>query len=149
MAAHHVAHLVGQQHPELVLGEELERGGVDHDERMVHPVGAGVEHRRLGDVELGNLGPVEGGDVLDVEGVEPGELVGAGAHRVPLEEEPDAALPADEGDDLPDRLVEPGHGAERLQGGTVGGMLPRDARDAGEGDAGPGGGDGGHGRDSG
>ena len=71
VAAHHVAQLVGEQDPELVIVQQLERGRVEHDERLVDAVGAGVEERRLGDVELGHLGPVEGGADLDVQVPEP------------------------------------------------------------------------------
>ena len=35
--ADHVAQLVGQQHPQLVVVEQLERGRVDHDERWSMP----------------------------------------------------------------------------------------------------------------
>ena len=56
VAAHHVAQLVREQHPQLVVVQQLDRGRVDHDERFVDAVRAGVEERRLGDVELGDFG---------------------------------------------------------------------------------------------
>ena len=133
VAAHHVPHLVGDQHAELLVVEQLERGRVEHDERIVDAVRAGVEHRRLRHVQLRHLGPVEGGADLDVERVGLGKLLVAGAHRVALEEQPDAALAAQDGDDLPDHVVEAGHRAHGLERGAIGGMLPRDAGDLREG----------------
>ena len=74
--AHHVTQLVGQQDAELVLVQQLERGGMEHDERIVDPVRAGVEERRLGDVQLRDVRPVEGGADLDVQLPERGNWVG-------------------------------------------------------------------------
>ena len=56
-----MAELVGNENPELFLVEQLDRGGVEHDERIVDAVRAGIEERRLGDVQLRDLVPVEGG----------------------------------------------------------------------------------------
>ena len=132
MAAHHVTHLVGQQHPELVFVEQLDGGRVHHDERIVDAVGAGVEHRRLRDVQLGHHGPVEGGADFDMERVGLGELIDAGPHGVALEQEADAALAAQDGDDLPDHVVEAGNRAQGLERGAIGGVLPGDTGDLGE-----------------
>ena len=52
-----------------------------------------------------------------------------GPYRVALEEEPDPALAAQDGDDLPDHIVEAGHRAQRLERGAIGGMLPGDRGD--------------------
>ena len=69
-----------------------------------------------------------------------GNWVGADADGVRLEEQPDAALAAEDGEDLPDDFIHAGDGAERLQRGTIGGMFPRDGRDIGKRAAGPRGG---------
>jgi hypothetical protein len=60
-----------------------------------------------------------------------GELVWPHTDRVTEEQEPDAALAAQHREDAADDVVHAGHGAQRLQGGAVGGMLPRDGGDSG------------------
>ena len=90
--------LVGEQHAKLVVVQQLDRGRVDHDERLIDAVGAGVEERRLGDVELGHDRPVEGGDDFVVQVPERGKLRRPDADRVALKEEPHAALAAQEGE---------------------------------------------------
>ena len=71
-----------------------------------------------------------------------GKLSRAGAHRVALKQQPDAALTAQEGDDLAHHVVEAGHRPHGLERGAVGGMLPGHTRDLREGDSGAGGGEG-------
>ncbi len=131
VATHHVTQLVSEQGEHLVVVEQLQRPGVDHDERMVHAVGPGVDKRGLRHEQLRPVGPVERGEGVRVECVHPRELRRADAHRVRLEQEADAAL-AQEADDLLDDLIEPGNGAEGLQGRPVRGVLPCDRRDLGE-----------------
>ena len=142
MAAQHVAQLVGEEHAQLVVVEQLDRRRVDHDERLVDAVRAGVEERRLGDVELGHVGPVEGGGDLGVQVPEPGELARPDPDGVALEQEPDAALAAEQREHLADHLVHPGHRPKRLERRPVGGVLPGDRGDLREGAAGAGGGNG-------
>ena len=146
MAAHHVSQLVGQEDPELIVVQQLERRGVEHDEWIVHAVRAGVEDRGLRDVELGDVGPVERGADFDVQGPDLGELRGPHAHRVALKQEPDAPLAAQECDHLAHHVVEARHRPERLQSGPVGRVLPAHGGDLGKGAAGAGGGDAAHGR---
>ncbi len=129
VAADHVPHLVGDQGPELLLVQQLKRGGVQHDEGIVHPVGAGVEDRGLGDVQLGNPGPVEGGAGLDMDRPGPGELVGADLDRVALEQEPDAPFTAQQGQDLPHHFFESGNAAQRLESSAIRRVFPADRGD--------------------
>jgi hypothetical protein len=127
-----VTHLVGEQHAQLVVAKQLDGRGVHHDERMVDAVGAGVHHRRLRHVQLGDFGPVEGRAHLGVEVPQARKLMGSHADGIAEEEEPDATLAAEHGEDAADDVVHAGHGAKCLQGGAVGGMLPRDGGDVGE-----------------
>ena len=64
-----------------------------------------------------------------------GNCVRPDAHGIALEEQPDAALAADHGEDLPDDFLGAGNAAEGLEGRAVGGVLPGDGADAGEGAA--------------
>src|SRR5207253_80881 len=71
-------------------------------------------------------------DALPIlELVQARELGRADAHRVRLKNQPHARL-TDEAVDLFHHFVEPGHGAQRLQCGAVGGVLPGHRRDLGE-----------------
>src|SRR2546426_404036 len=131
VTAHHVPDLVTEQDAHLVVVEQVQRAGVDHDERPVHPVGSRIHERGLRHEQLGPLRPVEGRKHIGVESVHSRELRRPNADRVGLEQQPDAAF-AQEADDLLYDLVEPGHGAQRLQRGAVGGVLPGHRRDLGE-----------------
>ena len=146
VAAHHVAHLVCQQHPELVVIQHLEGGGVDHGERVVDAVGPRVEDGRLGHVQLRYPRPVESAGDFRLQSPEFGELGGACADRVALEEQANAALAAEEPDHLAHYIIESGDGAQRLERCPVGRMLPGNGGDLGKPLAGPSGGDGRHGR---
>src|SRR3989454_6115148 len=68
---------------------------------------------------------------VGVELVQARELGRADAHRVRLKNQPHARL-TDEAVDLFHHFVEPGHGAQRLERGAVGGVLPGHRRDLGE-----------------
>src|SRR6266566_159229 len=131
VTAHHVPDLVTEQDAHLVVVEQVQRAGVDHDERPVHPVGSRIHERGLRHEQLGPLRPVEGREHIGVESVHSRELRRPNADRVGLEQQPDAAF-AQEADDLLYDLVEARNGAERLQCGAVGGVLPRHGRDLGE-----------------
>ena len=135
-----VTELVGQQGQDFILIENFKRGRVEDDERVVDPVGAGIEDRGLRDVELGDLVPAECGAVGHMHLPEPGKLARSHADGVGLKEQADAAFTAEEGQDLSDDLVHTGNGAEGLQGRPVGRMFPRHGRDVGERAAGPRGG---------
>jgi nitrite reductase (cytochrome c-552) len=67
-----------------------------------------------------------------------------GTEKRLVEQQLDGALAAQNGDDLAHHVVEARNGAERLQGGAIGGVLPGDGSDLGERDAGAGSRQGGH-----
>ncbi len=117
---------------------------MNDDERIVDAVRPCVEHRRLGDEELGNPLPPERGAILDVKPPQQWVLRRAHPHGIALEEEPDAPLPAEDPEDLADHLVDAGHRAQRVQRRAVGGMFPRHAGNVGKCDARTGSGEGGH-----
>ncbi len=106
MAAHHVAQFVAEQGAHLVVIEQLQRAGVDDDERPVHAEGAGVDERRLRHEQIGPHFPVHRRQHVGVECVEPRELRRAHAYGIGLEQQPDAAL-TDEGEHLLHHFVEP------------------------------------------
>ena len=70
---------------------------------------------------------------LGVEVPELGELRRPDPDGVALEQQPDAALAAQQGERLPDDLVHAGDGPQGLQRGAIGRVLPGDAGDLGEG----------------
>ena len=106
-----MAKLVAQERPHLVVIEQLQRAGVDDDERPVHPVGARVDERRLGYEQLGPRVPIHRRQHVGIQLVETRELPRPDAHGVCLEQQANAAL-ADESVDLLHHLVEPGNGAQ-------------------------------------
>jgi hypothetical protein len=144
-----VTQLVAQQDAQLVVVQQGKRGGVDHDEGLVHAESARVHERRLRHEQVGPFAPIHRRQHFRVQGVQARELGGADAHRIGLEEQADAAL-AQHPHDLAHHLVEAGDGPQRLEGGAVGRVLPGDGRDLGQDLAGPGGRKGGisHGRTS-
>src|SRR3990172_7739570 len=98
-----------QEHAELVLIEQLEGGGVYHDEWGIDPIGPGIEERGLRDIQFGYGWPVEGGGDFGVLLPEPGELGRPDANRVPLKQETNATLAAQHRQDLADQLVHAGN----------------------------------------
>ena len=138
MTAHHVSHLVRDEGAHFLIVEHLQRGGVQDDEGIIHPVCPGVEDRSLGDEQLGNPGPVEGGAHLDVGAVQRGELGGTRLDRVGLEQEANAPLSAQECHDLADRFVETGNRPHGLERGAIGRVLPGDGGNFGKGTPRPG-----------
>jgi hypothetical protein len=135
MAAHDVPELVGEQDPQLIIVQQLDGGGVNHDERLIDPVCAGVEKRSLRHVQLGHRGPIECGDGLVVQVPELGKLGGPDSHRVALKEQPHAPLAAQQRQGLANHLVDTGNGAQGLKGGAIGRVLPGDGGNLREGAA--------------
>ena len=74
VAALRVAELVGDDEPHLLLVEQVEQRGVDHDDRLVHADGHRVGDRVVDDVELGQLLDVEDPAHLGQQPVHAGEL---------------------------------------------------------------------------
>src|SRR5690606_32649189 len=107
----------------LVAVEECERAGIQEDEWLVHPVGAGVDERRLGDEERVSFGRVECLQYLEVAMVQVGELTLGDPDGVGLEGQADGLL-SEQAEDLLEYLVECGHAAQRGQGGAVGRVFP-------------------------
>ena len=131
-------HLVRQDDPELIFVEHLQGRRVQHDERGIDPIGAGVEDRGLGDVQLGDRLPVERGAGLDVQRPEPGELGRADPYRVALEEHADSAFSAQHAQDFPDDVIEAREASQSLERCAIRGVLPGDWVNLGERPPGPG-----------
>ena len=112
MSAHHVSQLVRQESPKLIVIEQLDRRRVNHDERLVDAVCAGIEEWRLGDVDLRDRRPVERRHDFVVQVPEFGKLRRTEAHRVALKEQPNPALPTHEGEHLPDHFIDSGDPAQ-------------------------------------
>ena len=119
-----MAHLVGDEHAHLVVVEQLDRGGMQDDERLVDAVRAGVHERGLRHVELRHLGPVEGGADLGVQCPEAGILLGPDPDGIALEQQADATLAAEHGEDLLDHFLRAGNAAQGLERRAIGGVLP-------------------------
>ena len=128
-----MAQLVADDDPQLVVIQQLDHAGIEHDEWLIDADRGRVDDRSLGDVELRNLGPVHGGRYFGEQGVQHRELGRSHAHRVGLEQQPDSPL-SQESHDLAHDFIEPRDGPERLERRAIGGMFPRDGRDLGEDD---------------
>src|SRR3982751_407048 len=124
--------LMGEQHPELVVVQQLDSGRVDHDKRGVDTIGTGVEEGRLRNVQLGDLSPIEGRGDLGMQMPELGKLRWADPDGVALEEETNAPFSAQHAEHLPDDLVDTRNAPKRLEGGAIGRVLPRDGGDLGK-----------------
>ena len=134
VAAHDVTELVAENRAKLVLVEDLEQPGVNHDERLVEADGHRVRDRCLAHVELGSLGPVEGLEHLGPHRVQLRTLSGGHLHGVAEEQLANPTL-AKEAGDLSHYLVEAGNGAKRIERGAIGGVFPGAGRDLDELDA--------------
>src|SRR5690349_3863469 len=107
----------------LLLGQRVDRTGVHDDKRVVEADGAGVHEWCLRDVQLRPGRPIERLEDLGINLIEARALTRAHPNGVGQKELANAAL-AEEARDLSHDFVEAGNGAQCVERGAIGGMLP-------------------------
>src|ERR1051326_6150005 len=97
---------------------------MDDDERLVEADGHRVGDRRLRHVELGAIRPVERLEYFGRHRVHLRALSRSDLHTISQEQLPNSAF-AEEAGNFADDFVEPGNGAQCVERGAIGWMLPR------------------------
>jgi hypothetical protein len=123
VAADRVAQLVGDHEAHLVLVEQLQQRGVQHDERLVHPDGHRVGERVVADVHLRQLLHVQHASDVGQHLVQLLELSVVDPHRRSQEQQPDRTLVEESRHRLQEG-VETLELPQRHESATVGGVLP-------------------------
>jgi hypothetical protein len=127
-----VPELVADDEAQLLLVEQLDQAGGQHDHRTVHADRHRVHDRALLHEQLGRLLLVQDPAGVGEQAVEPRELLGRDLHRVAEQQQPHPALPDQPVEHL-QQHVEAGELAQRGQRGAVRRVLVGAGADAGEG----------------
>lgn len=123
--------LVGHDEPQLLVVEQVDQAGVEHDERVVGADRHGVRRGVLRDVQLRHLGQVEDvGGVAD-HVVDVAELRLTRAYAPAEEHQPDRAL-AEQTRQALEHGVEAGQRPQRDQRRPIRGMFVGAGADPGE-----------------
>ena len=120
---------MAEHEPQLLLVEEVNQTGVQHDERLVHPDGHRLGDRVLHHEQFRPDGGVQGVQRLGEEPVDVGELPLVDPDRRGEEQQAVLSL-AEQPGQSPQDGVEPGQRPQGHQRRTVGRVLPGPGTDS-------------------